>query len=443
MDAQGRALNGSQTLAFALYDDGGNQLWSSLPQTVNVSDGFFAVTLGDVSVSWNSLRFDQAYTIGVKVNDESEMMPRLPLASAPYALFAADIPNGKYWAAGGNAGTNPDFQFLGTTDNQPLEIRVGGLRAFRFEPGSNIIGGAYNGVTTGVSGGVLTGGGLDTTGTFAAFPAPNRVTDGGGVVVGGFDNVAGNDNANARDTHAAVVVGGHLNRASGSDSFVGGGYNNVASGVGSTVSGGKYNEAAGDYSFAAGYGARVSGSRTFVWDTESGHNWTTDDSFIVVAPGGIDFRTRGDLKANLLLHSNGGSDGKMLETSTGAYLTTGGVWANASDRAQKENFASVNSRGVLESLAALPISTWNYKSESTSVRHIGPMAQDFAAAFGMGQDDTHISTVDADGVALAAMQGLYQVVKEKDAENAVLRRQVADLTVRIEHLEYAMSANAH
>lgn len=77
-----------------------------------------------------------------------------------------------------------------------------------------------------------------------------------------------------------------------------------------------------------------------------------------------------------------------------------------SSREFKENFATVHGADVLERVVQMPISTWNYKAQGATVRHIGPMAQDFAAAFAVGENDTTISTVDAQGVALAAIQGL-------------------------------------
>ncbi len=85
-----------------------------------------------------------------------------------------------------------------------------------------------------------------------------------------------------------------------------------------------------------------------------------------------------------------------------------------SDRDKKDGFASVDPREVLEKVAAMPITKWHYKTE-TGVDHIGPMAQDFHAAFGIGTDDKHISTVDADGIALAAIKGLKQELDEKNA----------------------------
>jgi hypothetical protein len=87
----------------------------------------------------------------------------------------------------------------------------------------------------------------------------------------------------------------------------------------------------------------------------------------------------------------------------------------------------VSGREVLEQLDGVPIATWNYKAQDKSIRHIGPMAQDFAAAFKVGGDEHGISTVDADGVALAAIQGLHEALREKDARIQALENDVAEL----------------
>jgi hypothetical protein len=76
---------------------------------------------------------------------------------------------------------------------------------------------------------------------------------------------------------------------------------------------------------------------------------------------------------------------------------------------------------ILEKLAALPISTWNYKTDPPTVRHLGPMAQDFAAAFGLGSSDTHIDVVDANGVVMVAIQALYKRLHALEAEVAALK----------------------
>lgn len=116
-----------------------------------------------------------------------------------------------------------------------------------------------------------------------------------------------------------------------------------------------------------------------------------------------------------------------------------------SDRNAKSNVNSVNPRDVLTRLSQVPVSTWNYTSDGAAVRHIGVMAQDFYTSFGVGETDTRIMQVDADGVAFAAIQGLYQLVQEKDAEiqnlksqNAKSQREVAALEARIAALEERM-----
>jgi hypothetical protein len=101
-----------------------------------------------------------------------------------------------------------------------------------------------------------------------------------------------------------------------------------------------------------------------------------------------------------------------------------------SDRHAKANLGSVDPAGVLERVRNLPISTWNYTSDEPSVRHIGPMAQDFAATFGVGGDDRHIHVVDGQGVALAAIQGLLREVEALRDENAALATRLAALEAR-------------
>ncbi len=106
---------------------------------------------------------------------------------------------------------------------------------------------------------------------------------------------------------------------------------------------------------------------------------------------------------------------------------------NTSDRNAKKNFSSVNSSSILEKIAHLPISSWNYKTDANNLRHIGPMAQDFHAAFGLnGTDDKHISSIDEQGVALAAIQGLNLKLER---ENAALRAQFKSLEARLLKLE--------
>jgi hypothetical protein len=87
------------------------------------------------------------------------------------------------------------------------------------------------------------------------------------------------------------------------------------------------------------------------------------------------------------------------------------AWEVLSDRAAKENVVAISPEEILDRLATVPITQWNYKAQDDSVRHIGPMAQDFHRAFGLSGDDrTHLSPIDTDGVALAAIKGLSERV---------------------------------
>jgi hypothetical protein len=100
-------------------------------------------------------------------------------------------------------------------------------------------------------------------------------------------------------------------------------------------------------------------------------------------------------------------------------LQIAGALIQNSDRNSKKNISEIDGKDVLDKVVNLPISTWEYKADS-GVTHLGPMAQDFHAAFGLGQSPTSISTIDTGGVALAAIKALKQ---EKDELEAELRKQ--------------------
>lgn len=100
-------------------------------------------------------------------------------------------------------------------------------------------------------------------------------------------------------------------------------------------------------------------------------------------------------------------------------------FVSTSDRAAKTAFASVNAKAILAKVAAMPMTSWVYKAEgSAGGRHIGPMAQDFSNAFKLGFDNKTISMVDGTGVALTAIKGLNELIKEKDAKIANLEREM-------------------
>jgi hypothetical protein len=271
---------------------------------------------------------------------------------------------------------------------------------------STIAGGFHNQIKTNAAHASIGGGQwnlIETSGTNA-------------TISGGSGNVAQGANS--------TVGGGSGNTASGQIATVSGGSHNTASGWWGMVPGGVENVAGGNFSFAAGRAAQAVHSGAFVWADGSETNYfsvpfssTTSNQFSVRATGGV--------RLVSAIDTNG-------STTAGVTLAAGsGAWASLSDRNAKQNFTPANARAILDKVAILPISAWNYKTQDKSIRHLGPTAQDFHAAFGLGESERTITTVDADGVALAAIQGLNQKLEEKNAR-------IKDLEQRLERLEQLM-----
>ncbi|HLP78061.1 MAG TPA: tail fiber domain-containing protein, partial [Candidatus Paceibacterota bacterium] len=149
---------------------------------------------------------------------------------------------------------------------------------------------------------------------------------------------------------------------------------------------------------------------------------------------GQDYNTRIINDGNECLSFYRASSATPMARFTASGLTVNGTFVSASDRNLKENFQPVDVLAVLNKVAALPVSRWNYKDDQ-SQQHLGPMAQDFYAAFGVGPDDKHIATVDEGGVALAAIQGLNQKLEQKETE-------IAELKARLERLEQLLTQTA-
>lgn len=455
-----------------------------------------------------------------------------------------------YWKTSGDAGTTPGINFIGTTDNTALEIKVNNSRVIRIEPNATspkiIIG--YSGNVAGaadVFGATVSGGGAATINCLSVSGTYNRSCANGATahystVSGGVSNTAtglsssvgggssnwassswssvGGGTLNTAVGQSATVGGGEHNSANNGKSTVSGGYTNTASGYGSAIGGGVGNTASGDfgtigggavntasaaYSWAGGRGAKTYSAGatptdyngTFIWadsnnagaDTHDFYS-VANDEFAVRARGGVRFVTAidtttrvptrtfkidstGDVSIDPAAEINFGSTTRQMinlwgtsygvgvQNNTSYFrtqnnfawysggvhndlignpgggttmmsLTSGGLTVNgalvpSSDRNGKENFTEVDPRQILEKVANLPIQQWNYKDDRDKTPHVGPMAQDFYAAFNIGPDDKHIATVDADGIALAAIKALK-------AENDALK-------TRLERLEQLLN----
>jgi hypothetical protein len=268
--------------------------------------------------------------------------------------------------------------------------------------------------------------------------AGNTASDQDATVSGGANNIASNP--------SSTVGGGEGNEASGDTSTVTGGTLNTASGILATVCGGTLNTASGPSSFAAGTQAIASQRGSFVWADSLTYDF---DPFTQSGPEGIansfNVRSTGGFYIATAISTATGN------VTAGAYLAAGGSgWNVLSDRNAKTDFERPDPRGILDRLVQVPVLGWNYKSQDSSTRHIGPMAQDFNAAFGVGEPDKtgerkYINSLDEEGVALAAIQGLNQKLNEKDAEIQKLKEKadkVDSLEKRLNELEQMVQSLA-
>ena len=216
------------------------------------------------------------------------------------SLYSISIP----WEVTGNAGTTPGTNFVGTTDDVALELKVNSLRVLCLEPDAtspNVIGGwNENYVLSGAYGGTIGGGGQSGS--------VNFVQDNYGTVSGGRKNQAGNDNETTTDAVYATVAGGYNNKASNNYSSIGGGsfntasgsysgvlggFQNLGSGNYSAIPGGIFNTASGSYSFAAGRRAKAVTGGTFVWADSLNADFisTNNNQFLIRAAGGVGIGT--------------------------------------------------------------------------------------------------------------------------------------------------------
>jgi len=115
-------------------------------------------------------------------------------------------------------------------------------------------------------------------------------------------------------------------------------------------------------------------------------------------------------------------------------LSIDGTLSQGSDRERKEEIEEVDAKAALEKLVDLPIYEWNYIGDPHKDRHIGPMAQDFYAAFALGRDEKSLSPSDVSGVTVVAIQELNRKVGAQEAEIEALRETVSDLQAAVEAL---------
>ncbi|HEX2078127.1 MAG TPA: tail fiber domain-containing protein [Longimicrobium sp.] len=169
-----------------------------------------------------------------------------------------------------------------------------------------------------------------------------------------------------------------------------------------------------NYAVAIGRGASANGREGAIVITDA----STSDSLEASANNQFNLRAAGGIR----LYTN------AAETSGVTMAAGGSSWVVVSDRNRKEHFLAVDGEDVLARIRSLPVSTWRYISEEDrTVRHIGPMAQDWHRAFGFSSDSLTINQSDFDGVNLAGVQALTARTDALRAENEALRARVAEL----------------
>jgi hypothetical protein len=306
------------------------------------------------------------------------LAPRQELTPAPYAL---------------------GLPFLRSPSGGGAPNIVGGYSGNAADAGSSGItiagGGGFNNVNLGLFDYATVGGGLN-----------NNAGSTYATIAGGSSNYVGGDHA--------TIGGGESNTINPHYATISGGYANTSDGSYSMIPGGDANHAQGDWSFAGGHRAKALANGAFIWADSN------DFDFSGSTPNSFRIRSTGGVRFVLGIDANGATTWSCLATNNGS-------WACSSDRNMKENLEAVDQGEVLEKVSRLPILKWNAKGADPNVKHVGPMSQDFMSAFGLGDDDKLISTIDLDGVSLAAIQAL----KKRNDE----------LEARIRALECALEAS--
>ena len=271
--------------------------------------------------------------------------------------------------------------------------------------------------------------GTETRATGASDTALGYVTtaSGGGSTAMGIGTVASANGSTAmgRDTVASGIESTAMGSRSSASGFVSTAVGNATTASGaSSLAGGFASSAEGQTSLAFGNESRtigtaavalgtraVAGRGSFVFadNTGSGCFGSGTHQFFVRASNGVAFFSNAD-------------------STTGVQLVAGGTqWSSVSDVRAKHRFRELDGDDVLAKIAAMPVTEWSYRAQDDTIRHIGPTAQDFHAAFGLGEDPLRIGTLDADGVALAAIKALEARSRQHADEVSALRAEVAQL----------------
>ena len=340
---------------------------------------------------------------------------------------------------GGGGGAGSDcYEPSSNTSTRPCRNRtataygtIAGGQANQTNAGYDTVGGGRSN-TTGAGGDSTIAGGVNnaTSGVHAtvAGGAQNKALAASATVAGGAANTASGDLATIAggEQNLAIGAGGALgggfaNQITGNYTTITGGAHNVAAGSFAIVGGGEFNSASGNFSFAAGHRAKATTTGSFIWADSQDFDFqpSVGNFFGVRATGGVGL--------TVAIDPNTGGVTQFCNLLPGVPS-----WQCTSDANAKENFVTADGKEILRRLVAMPISSWSFKGADPTLRSLGPTAQDFFAAFGLGHDDKSIATSNLASVALAAIQGLHRVVEER---NATIERQHGEISALRDDLQ--------
>ena len=436
-DGDGAPLDTTVSMVFTIYDSeaGGISKWTETQPSVSVAGGLFNVLLGSVTPISDSVFKAPARYLGVQVGSDPELIPRSRIVSVGYAQRVATVD-------GATGGTISSAVHIGTGHTATGSgVFVAGDNN-RVTADHAVVGGGQRNHAYGAYATIAGGGGAVAadsnvaSGDYATIAGGRRhlatglsSAVGGGddqTATGDFSVIAGGED-NASLARYSVVSGGAFNLASGRSSAVLGGEVCQALSDYATSVGGSHNSAGGKYSFAAGRNVDIDA-------THPGAILLADSlalPFPSAAPNEFAVRATGGVRLVTSVDPFG-------QPMTGACLAGGsGTWTSCSDSAAKADITPAQNQHILSAVRSLPIYAWRYRGEPDSIRHVGPMAQDFYAAFGLGADDKSIPVVDADGVALAAIQELARRMDELLADRD---QEIAELKAQIRAIQSAVSA---
>lgn len=384
----GNSAPENKDVVFRIYDaeTGGNLKWAS-QQVVTVDKGHFSVLLGEGSASSDGEQFfssDLSSVFGgsdasdrfleLEV-DSKTIAPRLQMFAAPYAFLAKNA----------NQVVDPTGTAILTSSALNLAGSVNAESVI-----ANTISGDGSGLTV-LNASQLTSGTIPSSRLSGTYSQSLTLSSANNIIHGDGSNLSGINAANiSTGTISDSRLSSNIPKLDGSGSF------------------------AGSVSVKNGEGVYR------ITKTSGTPGVANEGYFRFSSPAG--FRFYGDDHTLLM----------TLYTGGGLTLHKGSL-SEASDRSEKQDVQPLETAEILKKAVELPLTEWSYKS-NRHIRHIGPMAQDFYAAFKLGNSEESLSARDLAGVSLAATQGLHTLVKEQAEELDELRKRNERLEQLVERM---------